>query len=181
MWMDNVEISKSRFQRAGEGLHLAKPGPECSWPARRLGTADQPAGPDRGALFVPASGANAGGAPRSARSLTATPTPPFDRGAPQGSPVPLAGREEGGDWTRSGPCGRARIRAARRAGEPETAAPARWPSKDPPGPMAGGATCPDWCRRSADHCGNPGGGERGRMRSWGRGESEGRAEEVSGL
>lgn len=53
MWMDsadNVEISKSRFQRAGKGLQLAKPVPECSGPAWRLGTADQPASPDCGAL-----------------------------------------------------------------------------------------------------------------------------------
>ena len=34
---------------------------------------------------------------------------------------------------------------ARQAGEPGTSAPARRPSKDLPGPMAGGATRPDWC------------------------------------
>lgn len=72
------------------------------------------------------------------------------------------------------PCGRARGRGSR-----GPAAPARWPSKDPPGPMAGGATSPDWCRRSADHCGNLGGGELGRMRSRERGEPEGLGEEAS--
>lgn len=103
MWMgsaDNVEISKSRFQRAGEGLHLAKPVPERSGPAWRLGTAGQPAGthapPRGGALFVPASGANAGGAPRSARSLTATPLPRSTAGPLRDLPCPGRGgrREE---------------------------------------------------------------------------------------
>lgn len=81
----------------------------------------------------------------------------------------------GGGQTRRRPPSRALLHAGGRegGGSRGPAAPARWPSKDPPGPMAGGATSPDWCRRSADHCGNPGGGELGRMRSPERGEPEG--------
>lgn len=113
----------------------------------------------------------------------AQPPPPLSLPAPQRSTPASPASASEGRWrsdtspaAQQGltPCGRARGRGSR-----GPAAPARWPSKDPPGPMAGGATSPDWCRRSADHCGNLGGGELGRMRSRERGEPEGLGEEAS--
>lgn len=63
--------------------------------ARRSGPR-RPAPPRGGAFFVPASGANAGGAPRSARSLTATPLPRSTAGPLRDLPCPGRGgrREE---------------------------------------------------------------------------------------
>lgn len=141
------------------------------------------------ASFVRASGANPRSAGRALSRFEArkekpscrprSPLPAPQRSTPA-SPAPASeGKRRRSDTSLAAqqgltPCGRARGRGSR-----GPAAPARWPSKDPPGPMAGGATSPDWCRRSADHCGNPGGGELGRMRSPERGEPEGLGEEAA--
>ncbi|XP_072871697.1 acyl-CoA 6-desaturase isoform X3 [Chlorocebus sabaeus] len=173
-------ILESRLLRAKEGRHLAKPALELSAPQ----PASPPARPLAGTLVAapalyrhqvqtPECRACAH-APRSARSPFVAPTR-ISSGI-SGARGRSVG--EGGGRTRSLPRSRARLHAGGR-GSRGPAAPARWPSKDPPGPMAGGATRPDWCRRSADRCGNPGGGERGRMRNPRRGEPEGRAEVVS--
>ena len=133
----------------------------------------------RAALFVWASGAHRGERVAGVRVSAGNPNRrPL---LPAWLPWDLLGRPrlesgEEGVRTRNRPPRPSGLLVAR---DPGTAAPARWPSKDPPGPKAGGATRPDWCSRSADHCGNPGGGERGRMRSPGLGrEPEGRAEEA---
>lgn len=133
----------------------------CHQPAR------PPPMPPQGALFVQLQLQTLHG-PRARPPPHPTPAqrPQARPRVPPASPRPPGrGQGEGGGWTRSRPLQGRGGRGSR-------------PSKDPPGPMAGGARRADWCRRSADRC-KPGGGGREDAEP-GAGGPGGRAREAAG-